>query len=175
MKQTLYSGSKYIGMDDRRNVLSGSYVAMGRVAGDPGVSNLGDQQEAERWYRRNIAFLESLPPDKNRLGAIGFTHGYIASLKAYCGDYAGELAEQRKVLEIKLRVIQMAPVTMYDRRELAIAYSNTGVGLMDTGDFASALEHFHTAGRMLESLTAADPKDAELRITQTNKIGRAHV
>ncbi|HXA68275.1 MAG TPA: hypothetical protein VNV82_24145, partial [Bryobacteraceae bacterium] len=172
MKQTLYSGSRYFGMDDRRNVLSGSYVAMGRVMGDPSVPNLGNQQEAERWYRRNIAFLESLPPDKNRLGAIGFNHGYLATLKSYAGDYQGELAETRKAVEIKLRVIQMPPVTQFDRRELAIAYSNVGVGLLDTGDFASALDNFQLAGHMFESMIAADPDNAELRTTMTNNTRR---
>jgi tetratricopeptide (TPR) repeat protein len=78
----------------------------------------------------------------------------------------------RKVLEIKLRVMQMPPVTQYDRRELAIAYSNLGVGLLDNHDFESALENFHVAGRLFESLVAADPDNAEIRTTMTNNTRR---
>jgi tetratricopeptide (TPR) repeat protein len=148
------------------------YVAMGRVAGDPIVPNLGDTKQAERWYRKALAFLQALPPEKIHLAAIGIAHNYLATLKAYAGDYQGALAEQRQILDIKLRVVKMPPVDDLDRRELAIAYHNLGVDLLDVRDYAAAMENFHNAGRMLDDLAADDAKNAEIRTTLANNTRR---
>jgi tetratricopeptide (TPR) repeat protein len=172
MQQRLYAADAYEGVDDRRNILSGLYLTMGRVAGDPIVPNLGDPKEAERWYRKDLALLQTMPQDKPHLSAIGIVHAYLATLMAYAGDHQGALAEQRQVLAVKLRSAGIPPVSDFDRRELAIAYHNLGADLLDVRDPDQALENFQTAGRMFEELAARDAKNADARTNLANNTRR---
>ena len=83
--------------------------------------------------------------------------------KANLGEPAGALISYRKALAIRQAVAATSPDNTELRRELAGAYSKTGVVLESMNATASALDSYRHALAMREALAAAEPGSVRSR------------
>ncbi len=162
-------------VDDRRAWLAPMYGWMARATGEPVGASLGNQVEAERWYRKELALYESMGHEPKLLVSVGSVHSNLGGLLTNAGKNPEALVEYQAALAIDLKVAKTRSDPLA-RRELAIAYHNVGVGFLGTHDFDGALKSFQAAGTHLEALAAADVDDVNIRVTladNTRRIGES--
>jgi non-specific serine/threonine protein kinase/serine/threonine-protein kinase len=100
---------------------------------------------------------------QNRFYASLFAMDYGYKLFRIRGDYVGALASMRESiadLEPLMRARATAPV----RRLLAVAYSKTSELLLHEKQFAEALDMNMKSMRIMETLLASSPNDADYRV-----------
>jgi tetratricopeptide (TPR) repeat protein len=100
---------------------------------------------------------------QNRFYASLFAMDYGYKLFRIRGDYAAALASMRESigdLEPLMRARATAPV----RRLLAVAYSKTSELLLHEKQFAEALDMNMKSMRIMETLLASSPNDADYRV-----------
>ncbi|MFN2508219.1 MAG: protein kinase [Chthoniobacterales bacterium] len=148
-----------------------AYLKVGNVQGNPRNANLGNSAGALESYRKALAIAEKWPPrpgDSVTRRPLALLHEKIADVEAETNQVEQAVQSARASLAIFQELAAARPGDADAQRSVAISHLKTGDVLgnpnyVNLGDQASAMENYHAAVRILETLYAADPRDARTR------------
>jgi eukaryotic-like serine/threonine-protein kinase len=148
--------------------LSGAYLKLGSVQGDPYMVNLGDTRGAVTSYRKAQqhaeAVLRAEPASTEARNTVGRAYQYLAGILPLVGDTAEAFAMQQKALETYTRLVAERPEDRQMLIELARCYDLLGDlqkrhGRDGRGDRAAALDNYQKALTRWEVVSSKSPED----------------
>jgi tetratricopeptide (TPR) repeat protein len=150
-------------VEDRRS-LAGAYDMLGSAGG--GAPNRPGPDEC---FRRALAIRKKLGPELSPLQAdkeMRYSYFYLGDRCALGDDIAGALGYFQSYLEACKRIVAAEPTEAH-QEDLSLAYKKVGANLIRLHRYAEALPAYQTAAQIDETLVAAHPDDADIRMNAT--------
>lgn len=147
--------------------LAVTYQKVGDLQGLPYQANLGDTAGARASYQKSVAILERLSagpsPDTSDTVALGTAYQRIGSVLTRMNEPSGALANLRKALQIRERLVKPHPDDRELRQQLAESSVSTGDALLSSqGDTLEAMSLYDRARAIRQALLATTPDDPRL-------------
>jgi eukaryotic-like serine/threonine-protein kinase len=150
--------SRAADVEDRVS-LSESYSRLSSVLSGP---------ESLESALKGQAILESLlaadPNNERLLMAAGSSYQSVGQYLSGSGDYAGAIANYRKMQTIYQTLAESSTANVTNRHDLALACKKVGAVLIVTGDLAAATENYNRALEIERALIASHPDNATMRL-----------
>ncbi|MBI3478011.1 MAG: serine/threonine protein kinase [Acidobacteria bacterium] len=125
-----------------------------------------DPQAALPYYEKALEINRKLTQRSTEIQyarSVAVSYSNIADVYADLGDFAREVENNRKSLEMYQDLNRTDPKNALLRQGLAIAYVNTATALAGTGNIAESLDDSSKGLEIMRSLVAASPQNSAQR------------
>jgi len=147
-----------------RRALAGAYDLLGSAGGAAPQGPAPDEcyRRALEIRKKVVPYLTPLEADKE----MRYSYFYMGDLCAARDDVAGSLTYFRSYQDACRRIVAAEPTESH-QEDLSLAYKKVGANLIRLRRYAEALSQYETAAQIDESLIAAHPDDAGIRMNAT--------
>jgi eukaryotic-like serine/threonine-protein kinase len=140
------------------------YAVDSRYIGD--LLEQTDPRAALPYYEKSLEINRKLTQRSTEIQyarSVAISYSNIADVYADLGDYAREVENNRKSLEMYQDLNRADPKNALLRQGLAIAYVNTATALAGAGNIAESLDDSSKGLEIMRSLVAATPQNSAQR------------